>query len=525
MDAKKSPLALLAQTCSQIGADPPVVPSSHKSSLLSGTSSSNNNNHETHSSLSTTKSKSSGTSGSHPKSSHQQDPHRKLRSTSSSPQAEKVLKRTHQVQSEPGESPSIPISPSSGIASSSGGATPVITSTTGSRNPGSAPTLSDSDKSTHHQRDQSKTPSNGSSSKASTPNLGNTSPTSASSSLNPNNKSPPTSTHPLTGPLHAMPLPTTSSTSTTPTTSNKLNLSGPTSFNFNMNSSFDLALKHGLAFSGLYPSPASSGTGIPPYLHSYARLKNAAGNNGTTLDALSTAACRDPFCTGCHLGPHFSGVKGACPSGCIQCDHHKGPLPIGPPFGLPFLSGLPIPPSLAGLYASASHGYASHQSLHSSQPYVCNWFVGESYCGKRFSTSDELLQHLRSHTTLSSGNGAGHEGSASQSLAAAALAAGYPPPSFLTSTNSHNHPLLGGPHGLLSRTYPTPPLSPLNSARFHPYSKSGSSGVNASSLSSLSSPASSFFQPGFPLGHPAFSPYYPYLYGQRFGASSGSLHP
>ncbi|CAG0916900.1 unnamed protein product [Notodromas monacha] len=36
-------------------------------------------------------------------------------------------------------------------------------------------------------------------------------------------------------------------------------------------------------------------------------------------------------------------------------------------------------------------------------PYVCNWIAGgEAYCGKRFSTSEELLAHLRTHTSSSS---------------------------------------------------------------------------------------------------------------------------
>lgn len=34
-----------------------------------------------------------------------------------------------------------------------------------------------------------------------------------------------------------------------------------------------------------------------------------------------------------------------------------------------------------------------------AQPYVCSWVSGEStFCGKRFTTPEDLLQHLRSHT-------------------------------------------------------------------------------------------------------------------------------
>lgn len=33
------------------------------------------------------------------------------------------------------------------------------------------------------------------------------------------------------------------------------------------------------------------------------------------------------------------------------------------------------------------------------QPYCCNWSEAGSYCGKRFNSSDELMQHLRGHTS------------------------------------------------------------------------------------------------------------------------------
>ena len=271
----------------------------------------------------------------------------------------------------------------------------------------------------------------------------------------------------------------------------------------------------------------STTAGIPPYLHSYARLKAAAGGGDPLSGA--TGGCRDPFCTGCQLGaPHLpSSLNGAksCPAGCIQCDHHKSPFfggggcttgALGQ--GLPFLPGFPIPP---GFYSSALSGAAGASSAAAAgqQPYVCNWIVGDTYCGKRFTSSDELLQHLRSHTSLSS----------------AAAAAG-PSATDPLAAYSH-HPLLSGMNMNLnlSRTYPTPPLSPLSPARFHPYSKPGSLGGlgSISSLSGLPNPVaaaaglSSFTPPGgfSSLSHP-LSPYYPYaaLYGQRLGSSS-ILHP
>uniref|UniRef100_A0A0A9XSI8 Zinc finger protein Elbow n=3 Tax=Lygus hesperus TaxID=30085 RepID=A0A0A9XSI8_LYGHE len=141
--------------------------------------------------------------------------------------------------------------------------------------------------------------------------------------------------------------------------------------------------------------------------------------------------CRDPYCTGC-LSGHVLGKP--CPSGCTQCGH-----------------------------MAAAYAHAQLAAL-AAQPYICSWITGDSYCGKRFTSSEELLTHLRSHT---------------------------------------GDPIL--PHPLLARSYPTPPLSPLSTARFHPYSKT------------LLPPT----LPPFPYAHPGLPPYFPpySLYPTRLGAS------
>ncbi|XP_022197290.1 zinc finger protein Noc [Nilaparvata lugens] len=188
---------------------------------------------------------------------------------------------------------------------------------------------------------------------------------------------------------------------------------------------------HAAMLSG-YPSPG-------PYV-SYARVKTSSGGEALV------PVCKDPYCTGCQLNMHGALVGGgACPSGCTQCDHQKYGLAAA-------LSGL-VPPPL------------SYQHL--GRPYICNWIAGDNYCGKRFGTSDELLQHLRTHTTSS----------------------------------DLLNPL----------RYPNPPLSPLSAAaRYHPYSKPG--------LPALASPYSAFNPT---LGPYAYSPYA--LYGQRLGAAA--VHP
>jgi hypothetical protein len=65
---------------------------------------------------------------------------------------------------------------------------------------------------------------------------------------------------------------------------------------------------------------------------------------------------------------------------------------------------------------------------HSGLPLVCNWVSsGNEHCGKRFSTSEELLQHLRTHTTSSD----------HLSIAAAYERYGLPPPGILPLSGLH----------------------------------------------------------------------------------------
>lgn len=163
-------------------------------------------------------------------------------------------------------------------------------------------------------------------------------------------------------------------------------------------------------------------------------------------------------------------------TGCTQCDHSSASAAVAN--------------SKSNYAHQMSQAFAHAQlaalAAASQMPFVCNWIGGDAtYCGKRFTTSDDLLQHLRTHTStmpLDSLNPA---------------TAGLPP----------NHPLF-------QRTYPTPPLSPLSSSRYHPYSK-------ASLLPPTLQPSLS----GLPIPHPSLAQYFPYsLYGSRLGASP-SMHP
>lgn len=150
--------------------------------------------------------------------------------------------------------------------------------------------------------------------------------------------------------------------------------------------------------------------------------------------------------------------------------------------------------------AAYAHAQLAALAAVSQLPYVCNWIAGDAaYCGKRFSTSDELLQHLRSHTSVTGGAAADPSGTALSLLS---------PPVGLPAA-----------HPLFARTYPTPPLSPLATARYHPYGKP--SPLLAPSLSSLALPLPPPHPHTAPALPPYFSPYSLYAAPPRLGAASG----
>ncbi|SPP89368.1 zinc finger protein Elbow [Drosophila guanche] len=215
-----------------------------------------------------------------------------------------------------------------------------------------------------------------------------------------------------------------------------------------------------------------------PYLN-YARLK---GLSEQSMMAATPNVCRDPYCTGCPASPHYINKAAGqpCPAGCPQCEVSGGGSGSSKSGGQQGPSGSSTAAAAAAAAAAQSyHAQLAALAAASQMPYVCSWIGSDAaYCGKRFGTSDDLFQHLRTHTA-----------SVPDAVLSAAAAGGIPP----------NHPLF-------QRTYPTPPLSPLSAARYHPYGKP----------SMLPPPG----MPGLPP-HPALAQYFaPYsLYGPRMGSS------
>lgn len=201
---------------------------------------------------------------------------------------------------------------------------------------------------------------------------------------------------------------------------------------------------------------------LNPYLN-YARLKAGAGD-----------ACRDPYCTGCSLSAHLLGgfKSGACPAGCSQCDHAK--TPSFPPPGHP-----------AAAYA---HAQLAALAAASQLPYVCSWVAGDSaYCGKRFAGPDELLQHLRGHTASigDAGSGLSSLGSAGSALSALGSTGSHPllprayPTPPLSPLAPRFHPYSKPAHLMQhpQLAFPLPP-HPSLAAYFPPYHLFGPRGLH-----------------------------------------------
>lgn len=250
-----------------------------------------------------------------------------------------------------------------------------------------------------------------------------------------------------------------------------------------------------------------SAAALSPFV-TYARVRTPSG--ATTL----VPVCRDPYCTNCQLTVQNSHLSSTCNApGCAQCAHEKSLTSLSALSSLPgaaAASSMLLPPlssagsalsggsmsalsSLHSLYphSALAAAAAAHQGL---PPYVCSWVAGSDYCGKRFSTSEELLQHLRTHTS---------------SLDMSSLAASYAGLGGIPSALAAYPHLSAAPlsPNSLRRAYPTslsPVSSLLSASRYHPY-KSPLSAVGAPPPQSLP-----------PVG-PYYSPYT--LYGQRIGAA------
>lgn len=224
-----------------------------------------------------------------------------------------------------------------------------------------------------------------------------------------------------------------------------------------------------LAAAASYPQNTQN-----PYI-SYTRIKTPSG--GETIVPI----CKDPYCTGCQFSQHnqqmMLGIP--CPAGCTQCEQQK--------YGLAM--------AMSGLQPNNPYATAV------DRPYLCTWVVSDGYCGKRCSSSEELVQHLRTHTPNLSDPTATAVLMQAQQRAIASM---HPFGSLSLASSLH-------------RGYPTgPQLSPLSSAaaRYHPYGK-----PNPAASATLPGSPYATFNPAA-LTNPYYSPYA--LYSQRLNAAAAA---
>jgi len=164
--------------------------------------------------------------------------------------------------------------------------------------------------------------------------------------------------------------------------------------------------------AGLLPYLAAQRLPVHPLVSASDRCA-AGGPLSPVAGRLKPGSCSDPCCSRClQLSAVAAAVatssRGAGCVGCSQCGNHAQPSTTTSSTGLQpgghgafaaalsALCRLPPPPPTAPGTESSVVGPSSTSAVPTL--HTCNWFhPGGAYCGQRFSTVDELMQHLHSH--------------------------------------------------------------------------------------------------------------------------------
>ena len=185
------------------------------------------------------------------------------------------------------------------------------------------------------------------------------------------------------------------------------------------------AMQYLAAVAALQRQPAAIDPALFPYLaaqrlpvHPLASDRPTQCAGGGPLSPvpgrLKPGSCSDPCCSRClqlsaaAAAAVATSSRGAGCVGCSQCGSHTQPSSsssssssVLPPGGhgafAAALSALcRLPPPAPADSESSIVGASSTSSL--PTVHTCNWLhQGGAYCGRRFSTVDELMQHLHSH--------------------------------------------------------------------------------------------------------------------------------
>uniref|UniRef100_A0A3B1K603 Zinc finger protein 703 n=1 Tax=Astyanax mexicanus TaxID=7994 RepID=A0A3B1K603_ASTMX len=211
---------------------------------------------------------------------------------------------------------------------------------------------------------------------------------------------------------------------------------------------------------------------------------------GASPPSFMQGLCRDPYCLSYPNAPHLGG------SNCSTCVHDPSTLKSGFPLVYPTHPLHSLHQS-SSVTPSLSHPLYTYGFMLANEPlpHACNWVSAGGPCDKRFATSEELLAHLRTHTSLPGVDGKLLSAYPSSSSSAAAATA-----------SCHLHlPPQSSPASLpTSFSLRAPPS--LGLARYHPYSKMHLPTAPSLPMHSL----------------PASAPYYSHyaLYSQRLGSAS-----
>ena len=130
--------------------------------------------------------------------------------------------------------------------------------------------------------------------------------------------------------------------------------------------------------------------------------QHSNSNSSSTLDGHSPAShCSSAGCNQCaeaapRLGNSSNAMSTSVPSTASGLFYPGCSSVPGSSFCLPPFGPLVVPGGLTPPLLDSSLGRPRSQGM------ICNWVQNGEYCGKRFSTSEELLLHLRGHTALPS---------------------------------------------------------------------------------------------------------------------------
>ncbi|XP_035523238.1 zinc finger protein 703-like [Morone saxatilis] len=210
---------------------------------------------------------------------------------------------------------------------------------------------------------------------------------------------------------------------------------------------------------------------------------------GASPPSFMQGLCRDPYCLSYPSVSHLGG------SNCNSCIHDpSSTLKSNFPLVYPShpLHSLHQSSLSSSVTSSLSHPLYTYGFMlpNDPLPHACNWVSASGPCDKRFATSDELLAHLRTHTSLPVG------------MDSKLLSVSSSGPASCHLHLPHQSSPGSMPGSLSLRAPPS-----LGLARYHPYSKVHlPPGPSPISLHSL----------------PTTGPYYPHyaLYSQRLGSAS-----